>query len=55
VTSAVRPSALIAIPLGPDCGAPKSTLPAGVTALPAMVNTETVPAAVGHERDCRRG
>ena len=33
------------MPLGPDCGPPpRSTLPAGATVLPEIVNTDTVPA-----------
>ena len=44
VTSAVLPPGVIAMPLGLDCGAPKSTLPAGATVFPVIVNTDTVPA-----------
>src|SRR6266850_1838121 len=43
VTSAVRPSGVSATWLGPDFSSPRRTLPAGVTVLPLIVNTETVP------------
>src|SRR2546430_6572621 len=43
VTSPVRPSGVSATWLGPDFSSPRRTLPAAVTVLPLMVNTETVP------------
>src|SRR5262249_60649226 len=42
-TSAVLPSGVMATWLGPDLSSPKLTLPTGVSALPAMEKTETVP------------
>src|SRR5262249_30198293 len=43
VTSAVLPSDVNTAWLGPDALLPKSTTPAGVTVLPLIENTETVP------------
>ncbi len=41
--SAVLPSGRKAIPLGPAFGLPRSSLPTGVSRLPAMLKIETVP------------
>src|SRR5215831_18029439 len=43
VTSAILPSGVMATWLGPDLSSPKLTLPTGVSGLPAMEKTETVP------------
>jgi hypothetical protein len=43
VTSAVLPSGEKATALGPDLASPSEILPPGLNALPASVNTETVP------------
>jgi hypothetical protein len=44
-TSARRPSGVKTTWLGPLSFAPRSTVPAGVTRAPAIVNTEIVPSA----------
>src|SRR6478752_350180 len=43
VTSAVAPSRVKIAWLGPDLASPSDILPAGVSVLPLIVNTETVP------------
>ena len=45
VTSARLPSGENTTCLGPEFGLPTVTLPAGVTVVPLIVNTETVPSA----------
>src|SRR5262249_61419469 len=43
VTSAVLPSGVMATWLGPDLSSPQLTLPTGVSVLPAVEKTDTVP------------
>ena len=45
VTNALLPSGANTTWLGPEFGLPTVTLPAGVTVVPLMVNTDTVPSA----------